>query len=511
MRSSGAANVFYTVVLPTYLWLNVGRISSTDPGSSPIVSTTSGPVSGFLVTNPSAEAFLGIPFAEPPIGRLRFRKPEPVKPWRDVLYAVRFADACFQEVSSSRFSGDRMFNPTTNVSENCLYLNVWVPVPRPTKAPVMVWLHGGSFTMGSTSMDMYNGKYLSAGQRVIVVTVAYRVGIFGFLYLGHETAPGNQGLYDQLQGLRWVRENIEGFGGDPDRVTLFGSGAGATSVSLHLMSPLSGHLFHRAIIQGGVTGPPRMGYQVDYALEAKRRGLLYAYEYLECPRFKDPVAVTDCMRGITPEELIENQIFPYDSLIFRPCQDGKFLNISTDDVMTNGQFKRCPIIIGTAENEGSLFVFRSAPEYLSLTRQTMTRDQFVVIMERIFLYYPNYPIRTTNALQRKLVALYTNREDQDDTDANLAALAAAVTDAFYVCSVNDYARAYSRYGQDVYMFQLTQRYEKSPWPWWMGVVHGDEVYFVFGAAPAPGLDLTAQEQRLSRAIMTYWANFARTG
>lgn len=514
MRFTWAPNVSYIVLLPTLLWLKVRCTSSSEPDaedSSLIVSISSGSIRGFRVINPEAEAFLGIPFAKPPVGRLRFRKPEPLDLWPGVRNAMRFADACFQSIDPSKFVGDQMLNPRTNVSEDCLYLNVWVPVPRPTKAPVMVWLYGGSFAMGSTSMDMFNGKYLAAAEKVIVVTVAYRIGIFGFLYLGLESAPGNQGLHDQLMGLRWVRENIEKFGGDRDRVTLFGSGAGATSISLHLMSPLSSHLFHRAIIQGGCTGPPRVGLQTETAEEAKRRALLYAFEYLQCPRTDNPLNIIDCLKDMTPEDLINDQIFPYNSLIFRPCFDGTFLTRSPEDVMANGYFKKCPIIMGTVKNEGSWYVFQFAPEYLNLTHRTMTRDQFVVIMNRIYLYYPNYPIRTAQSLRNKLIALYTNPDDPENTDLNLAALDAVYTDSYFVCSQNEYARAYAGHGQDVYMFQLSQRYARNPWPKWMGVVHFDEVYFVFGAAPFPGLDLTAQEQLLSEAMMTYWANFARTG
>lgn len=505
MRAIEVASIFYAVALSTFLRCTWSQDADT------VVHTSLGPVNGTRVSNPEAEAYLGIPFALPPVGPRRFRRPEPAVPWQGTFQATKFAPACYQTVNYSHYPGDQMYAPRTTVSEDCLCLNIWVPVPRPTKAPVMVWLHSGSFVIGSTSMDMGDGKYLAAREKVIVVSLAYRLGIFGFFYLGHESAPGNQGLHDQVLGLRWVQQNIENFGGDPQLVTLFGSGAGATSISLHLLSPLSQNLFHRAIMQGGVTGPPMVGWQTETPVEAKRRALLYAFEYLYCPRNEDPLSIIACLNDLTNDDIISDQIFPYNSLIFRPCVDGAFLTSPPYESLSNGYIKKCPIIIGTTRNEGSWSVFQFSPEYLNLTDWTMNRDQFVVAMKRIFLYYPNYPIRTLMQFQEKVIELYTNRENQNDTYLNLAALDAAYADAYFSCSRNEYASAYSRNNMDVYMFELTQRYEMSPWPKWMGVVHGDDVYFVFGAPPAPGRDLTDEEHLLSRAMMHYWGNFARTG
>ncbi|XP_009458843.1 PREDICTED: cholinesterase-like, partial [Nipponia nippon] len=185
-------------------------------------------------------AFLGIPYAEPPLGHLRFRPPRPARPWHGVLDASSHHHACYQAVDTMfpGFGGSEMWNPNREMSEDCLYLNVWVPVPRPSAAvPVLVWIYGGGFYSGAASLDVYDGRYLAAAEGVVVVSMNYRVGALGFLALpGHPEAPGNVGLLDQRLALRWVRDNVGAFGGDAGAVTLFGESAGAASVGLHLLS-----------------------------------------------------------------------------------------------------------------------------------------------------------------------------------------------------------------------------------------------------------------------------------
>ncbi|XP_039581565.1 cholinesterase-like, partial [Passer montanus] len=208
-----------------------------------LVATSAGAVRGFHVAaGPSSRvaAFLGIPYAEPPVGPLRFAPPRPARPWGGVLDALSHPHACFQPVDTMfpGFGGSEMWNPNREMSEDCLYLNIWAPAPRPeTPAPVLVWIYGGGFYSGAASLDVYDGRFLAAAEGVLVVSMNYRVGALGFLALpGHPEAPGNVGLLDQRLALRWVQANIAAFGGDPGAVTLFGESAGAASVGLHLLS-----------------------------------------------------------------------------------------------------------------------------------------------------------------------------------------------------------------------------------------------------------------------------------
>ncbi|GMS99366.1 hypothetical protein PENTCL1PPCAC_21541 [Pristionchus entomophagus] len=214
------------------------------------------PVTGEMMIAPNGKLvtqFYGIPFAEPPVGKLRFRKPVPKAPWRNTLNANVPPNSCIQCLDTyfDDFVGATMWNANTEQSEDCLYLNVFVPEkPDPTKRlAVMVWVYGGGFATGTSTIDVYDGKIFSAEEKIIIVPFNYRVSIFGFLFMGTADAPGNMGLWDQNLALKWVHTNIAQFGGDNTRITLFGESAGAASVNLQMFSEKSTPYFHRAIIQ----------------------------------------------------------------------------------------------------------------------------------------------------------------------------------------------------------------------------------------------------------------------
>ena len=192
---------------------------------------------------------------------LRFKKPEPIDHWQEMYNANNLQSSCPQERSENflGFKGEEVWNPNTPISEDCLYLNLWVPTKFRrhnnngiSNATVMIWIHGGGYTIGTSTIDLYNGLTLAAMNDVIVASMNYRLGALGFLYLGTEEAPGNMGLYDQALAIQWIKDNIHFFGGNPNSVTLFGSSAGAASITAHLLSPLSSHLVKRVILQSGV-------------------------------------------------------------------------------------------------------------------------------------------------------------------------------------------------------------------------------------------------------------------
>ncbi len=215
-----------------------------------IVTLTGGRVEGVMADG--VVSFKGIPFAAPPVGNLRWRSPQPVRPWGGIRKADRFAAGCMQTPIVVPIFGE-----PPAMSEDCLYLNVWTPAKSAgARLPVMVWIYGGSFLEGMTSQPVYDGTHL-AQKGVIVVSLAYRLGVFGFLAdpeLSAESplhVSGNQGLLDMIAGLKWVRRNITKFGGDPSRVTIFGESAGAISVGAIAQSPLAKGLFQRAIGESG--------------------------------------------------------------------------------------------------------------------------------------------------------------------------------------------------------------------------------------------------------------------
>ncbi|KAJ8302994.1 hypothetical protein KUTeg_019390 [Tegillarca granosa] len=209
-----------------------------------IVTTKSGPIKGVITQHDLGKlyTFFKIPFAKPPVGDLRFKKPEPVEPWNDVIDGTQQMPSCPQPMGLF----DALL-PITDMSEDCLFLNVYVPnsVSSGSKKSVLVWIHGGGYSLGQG--NMYGSSELALTGDVIVVVINYRLNVFGFMTTWDSTAVGNYGLWDQIMALQWVKNNIEDFGGDPDSITLFGESAGGFSVSILSLLPQNKGLFHRVI------------------------------------------------------------------------------------------------------------------------------------------------------------------------------------------------------------------------------------------------------------------------
>ncbi|NP_001383926.1 acetylcholinesterase precursor [Gallus gallus] len=401
----------------------------------PEVRTTTGSVRGLLIpagpSGSTAAAFLGIPFAVPPLGPLRFRPPLPIPtPWTGIRDADSQPFACYQMVDTTfpGFQGSEMWNPNREMSEDCLYLNVWTPKRRPYRAPVLVWIYGGGFYSGSVSLDVYDGRYLAAAEEAVVVSMNYRVGSLGFLALaGHRDAPGNVGLWDQRLALQWVRDNAEAFGGDPDLITLFGESAGAASVGFHLLSPHSKGLFRRAVLQSGSPNGP---WATIGAAEGRRRAAALG-RAVGCP-YGNETEFLGCLRGKEAAELLEGEgvVMPPQSVFrfaFVPVVDGDFVVDSPDVLLGAGGFGR----------------HRGGPQR----------------------GLPPDGLRPTLGSE----------------------------------------------GGKVYAYLFDHRSSTLLWPSWMGVPHGYEIEFVFGLPLEPRNNYTREEVELSRRIMRYWGNFARTG
>jgi carboxylesterase type B len=241
-------------------------------------------------------AWLGIPFAEKPINNLRFKRPVPVKNWDDILNTTKLQNTCYQlrDEIYPGFWGTELWNPNTEVSEDCLYLNVWTPHPKPKNSAVMVWIYGGSFLSGTSTLKIYDPRIIVGETDMIFVSLNYRVSILGFLYMDHENAPGNMGLLDQNMALNWVYNNIQFFGGDNTKITIFGESAGSASVSLHLLSPLSQPLFKSAIMQSGSAVAEWATLKNSIALKRYKETLEFmgcngtVNEAIECARKVDP-------------------------------------------------------------------------------------------------------------------------------------------------------------------------------------------------------------------------------
>ena len=294
------------------------------------------------------------------MGELRFRKPVPIDPWQGVLDARRLPNSCQQERYDvfPGFRGEEMWNPNTPISEDCLYLNVWVPASRRRTggATVLVWIYGGGYMSGTSTLEVYDAILLAAANDIIVASINYRVGAFGFLYLDSDEAPGNMGLYDQALAIKWIKDNIQAFGGDPDSITLFGESAGAGSVSVHLMSPVSGHLARRAILQSGSVNAP---WSYMSAETSRRIGAVLVAD-VGCNASLigiDTSAVMECMRSVPAKNLSLIQWNSYWGILgfpSAPTIDGVFLPKHPNELLKEGSFPPAEILVGTNQDEGTI-------------------------------------------------------------------------------------------------------------------------------------------------------------
>lgn len=474
-----------------------------------IVTTKDGRVRGLSlpVLGGAVTAFLGIPYAQPPLGRLRFKKPQPLNKWSGIQNATKYANSCYQNIDKAfpDFQGAEMWNPNTNLSEDCLYLNVWIPSPKPKNATVMVWIYGGGFQTGTSSLPVYDGKFLARVERVIVVSMNYRVGALGFLALpGNSEAPGNMGLFDQQLALQWVQRNIAAFGGNPKSVTLFGESAGAASVNFHLLCPQSYPLFTRAILESGSSNAP---WAVMSPEEARNRTWTLA-EFTGCSK-ENETEMIKCLQNKDPEEILLNErfILPTDSLLsiyFGPTVDGDFLTDTPSTLLQLGQVKNTQILVGVNKDEGSSFLVYGAPGFSKDNDSLITRREFQAGLD---MYFPN-----VSSLGKEAILFYYVDWLGDQTrEVYREALDDVIGDYNLICPALEFTKTFSDLENNAFFYYFEHRSSKVPWPEWMGVMHGSEIEFVFGLPLDRGANYTRAEEILSRSIMKFWANFAKYG
>jgi len=479
-----------------------------------IVETSKGKVQGFETStsdNKKVSAWYGIPYAQPPTGNLRYRHPRSIDPWDGVKNTQDHPNSCVQmkDVMWPGFSGAEDWNTNTKQSEDCLYLNVVIPRPHPKNAAVIIWIYGGGFWSGTTTLDLYDLRTMVAEQNIIMVGIQYRVASLAFLFFDTEDVPGNAGMFDQLMAIQWVKENIAQFGGNPENITLMGESAGAASVSLHLLSPLSTNLFNQAIMQSASALAP-------WAVVSKREGMhrsLRLAELMGCPHdARDVRASIDCLRKADPHDIVLKEWngithgFTGGIGVFVPIVDGAFLDENPGAAMRLEHFKKTNILLGSNMDEGNYFILYFWADMFPRESEEVfiTRKQFLTAIEEA------YPL--TNKLQRKAIEFeYTNWINPDDPVKNRVAVDRFTGDWQFTCPVVDFAHRYAETGSNVYMYHFTQVSSVSPWPKWAGAMHADEIVFVFGQPLNVSYGYSQAEIELSRQMMAYWANFAKTG
>jgi para-nitrobenzyl esterase len=454
--------------------LGLSMTATADPLT---VKTEQGKVHGKTLNSDKVRAWLGLPYAAPPVGDLRWKAPQPVAKWKGERDATKFGAHCAQNPVFQ----DMIFQDSGS-SEDCLYLNVYAPATADSKAklPVMFWIHGGGFSGGGSNEPRHNGDFLPL-KGVVLVTINYRLGVFGFLATADlakegDGAAGNYAFMDMIAALKWVKANVGEFGGDPNNVTIFGESAGSFAVSTLMASPMAQGLFHKVIGESGAavgTGP------LNYTPLAERE-------------VKDAQWVST----LNVKSLAELRALPTQAILdaakkpgvgFPPNIDGKVLTEPVADTYKAGKQAHVPLLAGWNADEGSFFAMRG-----------MTVAQWKENAGKLF-----------KDKSDEFLKLYPAADDAQ-------ALRSAIdfgSDQFIAFSTWSWLEAHRATGNaPVYRYHFELAATPSKFHPGTFAFHSDDIEYVFGTLDTrPGWDVSAADRTLSDQMMTYWSNFAKTG
>jgi para-nitrobenzyl esterase len=427
------------------------------------VRVEQGRLSGVPGSDPGVRVYKGVPFAAPPVGDLRWRAPKPAADWAGVRKADQFSATCMQTPYPE---GSLYRSDPQPVSEDCLYLNIWTAAKSAAdKRPVMVWIHGGAFTRGSGSTPTYNGETL-AKKGVVLVTVNYRLGIFGFFAhpdLTRESehhSSGDYGILDEIAALQWVQKNIAAFGGDPKRVTIFGESAGSWAVNVLVASPLSKGLFQRAIGESGANFN-KMTKLDDLEKSGARAGSI---QDLRAKSAEDVLKMTGA---------------------FSVNVDGWLLPTDVITIFEKGQQNDVPVLIGSNADEGTAFM---PPKITLAGFEGTAKQRFGANADRFLKIYP-----------------------ATSDDEAWKASAALMRDQTFGVQMRTWARMQTKTGKSPAYLYYFSRVPPGPLSEHYGAFHASEISYVFGTGDLGRRPWQEADRKLSDAMSSYWVNFATSG
>ncbi|HYF67504.1 MAG TPA: carboxylesterase family protein [Ohtaekwangia sp.] len=443
-------------------------------GDFPIVKTKTGLIRG--VSSNGIQIFKGIPYAAPPVNDLRWKVPKPVSPWSDTLMCTAYAASPIQNPPEPfRMWTQEFIAPATPLSEDCLYLNIWTPGNiEKEKLPVLVWIHGGAFLSGAASCPVYDGEAM-ARKGIVFVSINYRLGIFGFMAHPDLTAEsenkssGNYGLLDQIQALRWVKENVSAFGGDPEKVTIAGQSAGSMSVQLLVASPLTKNLLHGAIAQSGASANgPSMTLR-----EAEEIGQSIAE--------KASVSTIDALRNLSADSMLAlGNTLPFGS--FFPVIDGYVVPENMKETFEDRQHRDVPLLAGwvTGDADLSRQEIKSKDDFKSFVNMNYGEQ-----IEAFLKVFPADTDELAENSQRRLAVL------------NFAAF------ANHVWATSNTSKSF------LYQFSYVPT-DKPGFPNY-GAFHTSEVPFAYHTLKYWDRPWKESDLKVEEYMSTYWANFIKTG
>lgn len=515
LRLSNAEN---TIIVETKIGAIRGRVRTVEPFGKPL----------------KVRQFLGVPYAEPPVGPLRFQKPQAKSKMDGTFDATEYKHACLQlYVDLSAKQKPMPDDWLDGFSNDCLFLNIFTPDDQMSEKayPVMILIHGGGFGAGMS--NLYAGHILSSYADVIVVSINYRLGIFGFLSTGDANLPGNYGLWDQQMAIQWVHDNIAAFGGDPDQITLFGCSAGGASVIFQAMFPGNEGLFKRIIPQSGSITCP-WAFQPDPLKNTKRLAITVG-----CPTDVDTALLASCLREVSDEKYMDALNNPANKFRQFPLEfvvsiDGEFVPLTPWEMLHSDAdiakarrkfFGSFDFLTGLTEDEGFMmitpFVGVDNTDTFKTNRQNF-EEEIVPEIIRV-MYGENIP----DSVKRLVAFEYTDWTDPENDDRTYDSFIRLSSDYVFNSEAIDITKIHAVEKEKMsnsYLYLLnalpSQHIFMLPSKWRRGPVHTDEWPFILGYDPDFGFVAYTQphgqkpeawELEMSQFVMKMWTNFAKTG
>ncbi|XP_050035422.2 acetylcholinesterase-like [Dermacentor andersoni] len=476
--------------------------------SSPdvVVTTSQGKLRGrsnVVFGNP-VETFLGIPYALPPVGNRRFRKPVPLTTWDGIYDATVPKQSCMQPLPSGSFAANVPF------SEDCLYLNVWTPRTSDSlRRPVLMWFYAGMYMVGSAYVDIYNATVLAASNDLVVVSCDFRSSMYGFFDSGDdEKGPGNVGLWDQRLVLMWIRDNIAVFGGDPDRVTLFGASSGSMLVHAHVLSPQSRGLFRRVYLMSGTLN---VNVHADSTSESIHKGNKVAAIVGCATPFQDLTThtrrVLDCLRNVTADRIDTATVIAMlpGLVFFMPTFRSEFMPMLPSAASDAGQFSPVDAVVSVTSNEGSFaFVNQFDKRLLDPSLSDIDMETLQAEVEELLRMWIKEKVLPL-AQSYVATAVPGNKVALRDKAVDFLGMHNAY------CQSRFFAEKHSMLATNVYAQVFAHRSKKSTLPEWVAASHMDDVPYTFGIPFLEPDKYTDEDRHFSAVLMKSLAAFAKNG
>lgn len=449
-----------------------------------ILNTKLGKIQGYL--EDTIEIYKGIPYAKPPIGNLRFQEPQPKDRWDEIIDCTQFGPIAPQHQHD---------DPKIELheDEDCLYLNIWTPASDNKKRPVMVWIHGGGFFIGAGSRPRSDGIKLASYGNVVVVSFNYRIGALGFLNL--PGIPPNLGIQDQILALKWIKENIEAFGGNSDNITIFGESAGGQSVAILLTIPSSKGFFHRAIIQSGNANPKNF---------EQKRSIEGAKEFIA--KLDIDKENVDELRSVPLEKIIATQkkivggILNVKSSPFWPWMDGKIIPEQPIEIIRKGDNHQVPVMIGYNENE------------LGFLSEILNNSN--IVKKKVILKFVRSSIQKDIMSKEdleKLIVLYREIFKKRYPDNSMLFWSEILSDSMFKIPIVRQLEAHAINQSNIYCYVFSYKSPKFGF-----ALHTFEIPFVFNTIDKNDLadgaaEISDESKKLTKIMMDTWISFARKG